>query len=387
MRGRVDTVTRATVTGYAVTAVAALGALATLGCATEPAPTSAWTWRLPGELPIPRVPIDNPMSADKALLGRHLFYDTRLSGDGTQACASCHDQARAFTDGLVVPIGITGQAGRRNSMSLANVAYNSSSTWASHVGSLEAQAALPMFGTSPIELGLAGGEEALLARLAAEPIYPELFGRAFPDAEPMTIDNITLALASFERTIFSGSSPFDRFIAGDMAALDASAQRGLALFESDRLGCTSCHGGFNLASSYDHVGMSSPQVRLFNTGLYNVDGNGAYPAADRGLVDVTGDPSHMGRFRAPTLRNIALTAPYLHDGSAATIDDVIAIYARGGRLVATGPFAGDGAASPLKSRFVTGFTLTTGEQADLITFLSSLTDRELVEDPSLASPW
>jgi cytochrome c peroxidase len=289
--------------------VIVLGALG--ACAADEAPpSSAWTWRLPGALPEPRVPVDNPMSADRVELGRALFYDTRLSGDGTQACASCHVQARAFTDGLVVPLGITGEAGRHNSMSLANVAYNSSSTWASHVGSLEAQAALPMFGTAPIELGLAGGEAALLARLAGEPVYPELFARAFGDPEP-SVDRITSAIASFERTILSGSSPFDRFVAGDTTALDDSAQRGLALFESDRLGCTHCHGGFNLASSYDHAAMPEPQVQFFNTGLYNVGGTGAYPATDRGVIEVTGDPSHMGRFRAPTLRNIAVTAPYL----------------------------------------------------------------------------
>jgi cytochrome c peroxidase len=362
----------------------ALGALG--ACAADPAPPQAWTWRL-RELPVPRVPADNPMSADKVELGRHLFYDTRLSGDGTQACASCHAQARAFTDGLAVPVGITGEAGRHNAMSLANVVYNSSSTWAGNVARLETQARGPMFGTAPIELGLAGGETALLARLADEPVYQELFPRAFPDAEPITVDNVTRAIASFERTMLSGSSPFDRFVAGDTTALDAGAQRGLALFESDRLGCTHCHGGFNLASSYDHEGMVAPQIQFFNTGLYNVDGSGGYPASDRGLVEVTGDPSHMGRFRAPTLRNIAVTAPYFHDGSATTLADVIASYARGGRVVETGPTAGDGATSPLKSVFITGFTLTADEQTDLIAFLTALTDRELLEDPALASPW
>jgi cytochrome c peroxidase len=365
-----------------------LGSLASLvACAAdEPAPT--WTWRLPGDLPAPRVPADNPMSADKVELGRHLFYDTRLSADGSQSCASCHAQARAFTDGLVVPLGITGEAGRHNAMSLVNVAYNSSSTWANNVAHLEDQAKAPMFGTAPIELGLSGHEDELLARLADEPVYADLFPRAFAaDAAPITIGNVTRAIASFERTICSGGSPFDRFVAGDTTALDARAQRGLALFESDRLGCTHCHGGFNLASSYDHAEMPAPQVQFFNTGLYNVDGAGAYPAADRGLVEVTGDPAHVGRFRAPTLRNIALTAPYFHDGSAATLADVIATYARGGRLVASGPNAGDGAQSPLKSAFITGFTLTPDEQADLIAFLEALTDHDVIERADLASPW
>lgn len=357
------------------------------GCAAEaPAPT-AYAWQLPQGLPVPRVPADNPMAADKVLLGRHLFHDTRLSADGTQSCATCHVQARAFTDGLAVPRGITGEPGRHNSMSLVNVAYNSSSTWSSHVVRLEDQARLPMLGTSPVELGLAGGEAELLARLAADPIYTDLFARAFPDEPAITVDHITRALASFERTILSGDSPFDRFMRGEASALDASAQRGLALFESDRLGCARCHGGFNLASSYDDAGMASPQVQFFNTGLYNVDGTGAYPPTDRGIVEVTGDPAHEGRFRAPTLRNIALTAPYFHDGTAATLDEVIAIYARGGRLVDGGPHAGDGALSPLKSPLVTGFSLTDDERADLIAFLGALTDEGVLTEPALGSPW
>ena len=347
------------------------------GCGTE-APTTVgdYAWSLPAGLPTPRVPADNPMSADKVELGRYLFYDTRLSRDGSQSCASCHAQSRAFTDGRTTPVGITGEAGRHNAMSLANVAYNSSNTWASHVVRLEDQARLPMFGTAPVELGLAGTDSELLVRLAVEPIYTDLFARAFGDSGPFTVDNVTRAIASFERTIISGRSRFDRFVAGDVTALAASEQRGLALFESPRLGCRQCHGGFNLASSYDHAAMpAGGQVQLFNTGVYNVDGAGAYPASDRGLIEVTGDPRDMGRFRAPTLRNVAVTAPYFHDGSAATLDAVIDHYASGG------------VTSPLKSTMITGFTLTADERADVVTFLGALTDEALLADPALASPW
>ncbi len=349
--------------------------LAITACGTdEPALAEDYVWRLPAGMPTPRVPAGNPMNADKVELGRHLFYDTRLSRDGTQSCASCHEQARAFTDGHITPVGITGEVGRHNSMSLVNVGYNSSSTWAAHVVRLEDQALLPLFGTSPIELGLAGAEAELLARLAAEPIYGELFARAFDDS--ITVDNITHALASFERTIISGSSRFDRFVAGEPAALGGAEQRGLALFESDRLGCRQCHGGFNLASAYDHTTMpAGGQIQFFNIGLYNVDGIGAYPAGDRGLIEVTGNPRDMGRFRAPTLRNIALTAPYFHDGSAATLDAVLDHYARGG------------VASPIKSPFMTSFTLTLEERTDLIAFLGALTDDVLLNDAVLASPW
>jgi len=334
--------------------------------------TSDWQWQLPARFPTPVVPADNPMSADKVELGRFLFHDTRLSANGTQACASCHVQESAFTDGRATPLGSTGQPGVHNAMSLTNVAYNSSSTWAHDVANLEDQALLPMFGAAPVEMGNAGRESELLARLTAEPVYGELFPRAFGD-EPFTIANVTRAIASFERTIVSGNSRFDRFVAGDAAALAANEQRGLALFESDRLGCTHCHGGFNLASAYAFEG--ERRVQMFNTGLYDADGSGAYPAGDQGLVEVTGLARDMGRFRAPTLRNIAVTAPYFHDGSAATLDAVIDHYARGG------------VNSPLQSPFVTGFMLTDAERADLIAFLQALTDESLLTNPAYASPW
>jgi cytochrome c peroxidase len=353
--------------------VRALVLLVLAACGADAPTGNDYEWSLPAGMPTPRVPTDNPMSADKALLGRHLFYDTRLSGDGSQSCASCHRQAQAFSDGRVTSVGITGEAGRHNSMSLGNVAYNASSTWAAHVVRLEDQAMLPMFGTAPVELGLAGVEDDVLARLGSEPIYAELFPRAFDDG--LTIENVTRALASFERTMISGRSRFDRFIAGEIE-ISAPAQRGLALFESERLGCATCHGGFNFTSSFDHEGLANgARTQFFNTGLYNVDGSGAYPANDRGLVEVTGDPRDMGRFRAPTLRNISVTAPYFHDGSAATLDDVIDHYARGG------------VASPLKSPLVSGFTLTADERAELHAFLASLTDEPFLTDPALANPW
>ncbi|MDX2090879.1 MAG: di-heme enzyme [Kofleriaceae bacterium] len=349
--------------------------VALAACAAEPAaPFEDWTWELPRRFAPPTVPADNPMSIEKVELGRHLFYDTRLSTNGTQACASCHRQELAFTDGEVTSVGATGERGKHNAMSLVNAGYNSTHTWATNIAHLEAQALAPMFGTAPVELGLAGGEAALLARLRAEPTYQMLFPAAFPDDEdPFSVDTITRALASFERTIISGNSRFDAFVTGTASALDAAEQRGLALFESPRLGCTTCHGGFNLSAV---VGDS---VQFFNTGLYNLDGKGAYPAGDGGLYEITGDPAHMGRFKPPTLRNIAITAPYMHDGSVATLEDVIDIYARGGR--------GEGAASPLKSVFMTGFTLTAEERADLIAFLNALTDEELLRNSALSSPW
>lgn len=305
------------------------------------------------------------MSSDKVELGRHLFYDTRLSGNGTQACASCHAQERAFTDGLVTSIGSTGAHGRHNSMSLTNVAYANSLTWANpNVVDLETQALVPMFGTAPVELGLT--EELLVARLRAEPVYQEMFATAFPDdVDAITVANTTRAIASFERTIVSGGSRFDRFSAGDRTALSPSEQNGLALFESTTLGCRTCHAGFNLTAA------AGDRVQMFNTGLYN-----PYPSADPGLAEITGRASDLGRFKPPTLRNIALTAPYMHDGSVATLDEVVETYAHGGR-----------APDPLRSPLVTGFAIAASQKADLVAFLGALTDDALLADPALTNPW
>lgn len=348
-----------------------------------------YPWNLPLGFPTPLVPAENPMSAVKVELGRRLFYDTRLSGNQTMSCASCHEQARAFTDGDVVAIGSTGQLHPRNSMSLANVAYLGRFTWANHLMTeLETQAPVPMFGTEPVELGLHGMEGALLARLAAEPLYPPLFAEAFPGvAEPITIIHVIRAIAAFQRTLISASSPFDRYSRGEADAISPAAKRGKQLFESERLECFHCHQGFNFQDVTRYVGKPTAEARFHNTALYNIDGAGGYPVGNRGLYDLTLVPSDMGKFRAPTLRNITVTAPYFHDGSAATLDDVLDHYGAAGRTITSGPNAGVGAANPYKSSFLVGFTLTPDERADVMAFFASLTDDAFLADPRFADPW
>lgn len=369
--------------------VVALALACAAACGQAP-PPGTWVWNTPASFPVPRVPDRNPMSAAKVELGRHLFYDPRLSGNQTQSCASCHVQAHAFAGPDATERGSTGEPGRRNAMSLANVAWNSVQTWADpDLVELEQQALVPLFGDAPVELGLAGMEQTLLDRIRAEPVYAGLFAAAFPDlADPVAIDPIVQALASFDRAIISDRSPYDRFVAGDDGALSDAAKRGLELFFSEQLECHHCHGGFNLTASYRSMA-TAPEgfVHYFNNGLYNVDGAGGYPATDRGLLDLSGDARDMGKFRAPTLRNVLVTAPYMHDGSVATLDDVLTMYARGGRLVADGPNAGDGAASPIKNVLINGFALDAGQRADLAAFLDSLTDQALLTDPALSSPW
>lgn len=349
-----------------------------------------YAWQLPRGFPVPKVPEDNPLTMGKIELGRHLFYDKRLSGNGTQSCASCHEQARAFTDGKPVGIGSTGQKHVRSAMSLANVAYAESLTWANTVlHSLEQQALVPLIGEDPVELGLTGQLDALLQVLREDTMYRALFASAFPDAsEPFSLEHLVAAIASFERALISGDSAYDHYaLRGETDALSPAAERGMQLFFSERLECFHCHGGFNLSGATTHVGKAFDETTFHNDALYNVDGRGAYPANNTGVYAFTGDPADMGRFKAPTLRNIELTAPYMHDGSIATLEEVIAHYARGGRRIESGPNAGDGRQSPLKSEFITGFELNDEERSDLLAFLRSLTDETFIHDERLSNPF
>ncbi len=348
-----------------------------------------FAWILPEGFPAPRVPDGEVMSAEKVELGRHLFYDRRLSGNETQSCASCHQQDRAFTDGRPVGVGSTGMHHPRNSMSLANVGYQPVLNWANpNETRLAHQALTPLFGEDPVELGMSARELELLERLRGEPRYQELFPAAFPDrSDPFSVETVTRALAAFQRTFVSGETPVDRYRRGDRSALSEAARLGQSLFFSERLECFHCHGGLGFTGTFDFAGKSAPEVEFHNNGLYNIDGEGGYPPQNTGLHEFTQRPEDMGRFKAPSLRNIALTAPYMHDGSIATLDEVLDHYAAGGRTLSSGPFSGDGSANPHKSGFVKGFTLTATERAAVLEFLRSLTDSAFVTDPRFANPW
>ena len=324
------------------------------------------------EPPPPNAPADNPTTLAKVELGRHLFYDARLSQRENLSCASCHLQERAFSDGRALSTGTTGQHTARNAQSLVNAAYASTFTWANFVlTSLEQQALVPLFGEDPVELGLSGRDREVIARLRAEPRYEALFAAAFPDdADPIRLDRIVKALAAFERALVSLRAPYDHYLAGDTEALSPEAVRGLALFESARLGCTHCHGGALFSAAMALPDDGPPALRFENNGLAPTFTHGS-----GGLYELTGKEEDRGRFRPPSLRNVAVTAPYMHDGSLATLDDVIAHYEAGGARV------------PQQSPHVAGFTLTAEERQALLAFLHALTDEALLTDPRFANPW
>jgi cytochrome c peroxidase len=329
------------------------------------AAAGGYAWDLPAGFPQPLVPADNPMSAEKVELGRRLFYDRRLSGNGAQACASCHQQRLAFTDGRARAVGSTGEGHPRAAMSLTNVAYNASFTWTARgLASLERQLRMPLFARRPVELGLGGAVRWLEGELAGDAELSERFARAFP-GEPRAVRmaNVEKAIASFERTLISGDSPYDRLLfLGDREALSPAAKRGMELFFSPRLACSQCHAGFNLSGPVVFAGSPRAVPAFHNTNLSGVG---------------TGGQRDAKRFRAPTVRNVAVTAPYMHDGSLATLAEVVDHYAAGGR--ARPPH-------PERSPLLEGFTLAAGEGDALIAFLASLTDPQFLAQPRFGPP-
>jgi len=276
-------------------------------------------------------------------LGRLLFYDPRLSGNGTQSCASCHRQELAFTDGRARALGSTGQAHERSAMSLVNVREFKALTWANpSMTSLEKQALTPMFGDHPVELG--ASRPAVLRLIRTDPAYRSAFAKAFPQ-NPFTIANVAAAIAAFERTIVSTRSAYDRYYyGGDATAVSEAVKRGEVVFFTEGLGgCFRCHAGKNFSDGDFH-----------NTAII---------------------PGQTERFRTPTLRNVELTAPYMHDGSIATLEEVVEHYAKGGQE------------AEKKDDKLKKLPLTKQNKADLVEFLKSLTDREILKDERFSNPW
>ena len=326
--------------------IRALAAALIAGCAApEPALTA---WVAPAGYSVEEMralmPADNALTEARAQLGKRLFYEQRLSRDGTVACATCHHPERAFSQPSAVSTGTAGRRGTRNAPALVNLAWSQHLFWDGRVATLEEQAGKPIENPDEMDLPL---DEAV-RRLDGDASYRRGFAAAYA-AAPSEI-HLRQALASFLRTLVSGQSPYDRLLRG-ADALDPAAKRGLALFFSDRTACFHCH----------------PAGPLTNDGFFN---DGSFVAGgDPGRMAITGRSGDLGKFKVPGLRNVAVTGPYMHDGSLATLEEVVEQYARGGR---GGPNT-DPAIAPL--------ALTTAEKADLVAFLRALTDEVFLADP------
>ncbi|MBX5495427.1 MAG: cytochrome-c peroxidase [Bryobacteraceae bacterium] len=301
--------------------------------AAKPAPPKAPL----GLLPV-IWPNDNPYSPEKAELGKFLYFDKRLSADNSVACATCHDPKFAFTDGRPVSTGIKGQTGGRSAPTVLNRAFSLAQFWDGRAPTLEEQAKGPI--ANPIEMGHT--HENVVKRLKEIPGYRALFAKAF-GTEDFTIDHVAQAIATFERTLLSGNSPYDRYKAGDKKAMTPEQIRGMDVY-FNKAKCDQCHEGMNFTSNmFANIGIGTDK-----------------PDPDVGRYAVTKDPKDWGAFKTPTLREIARTAPYMHDGSLKTLEEVVEYYNKGGNKNKNL----DERMKPLN--------LTDQEKKDLVAFLHAL---------------
>lgn len=321
------------------------------GCREAPTPLPPvdppYPLALPPGFPMPEIPADNALTVSRVALGKQLFYDPILSRDSSLSCASCHLAEAGFADHHPVSIGIEGRVGFRNSPTLTNVAYH---PWFFKEGgspSLELQAVGPIENHVEMDIDIALLGRRLPYLSEYHPLAQQAYGR------DLDIYVLIRALASFQRTLISGAAPYDAYRQGDPSALDAAQQRGMALFFSDRTGCSQCHGGVDFSD-------------------YSMQNNGTYLdyGADLGRFRVTLDSADVGKFKVPTLRNVALTWPYMHDGHLPDLAAVMDHYNAGGK------------GHPLQSPLVRPLGLNENEKADLIRFLEGLTDRHFIENPA-----
>jgi cytochrome c peroxidase len=327
------------------------------------------------------LPAGNPLTAEKIALGRALYFDKRLSADGTVSCATCHDPATAFADQNALAVGVAGRKGVRNAPTVLNAMFSPRLFWDGRARSLEEQALEPLLGQS--EMGMQT-RETLLARVAAIPEYRQEFPKVF-GARGLTVESVAKAIAAFERTQLSGNAPFDRFMAGDAGAVTAAQRRGWELFRS-KARCIECH-------TFDASSPFFTDFRFHNTGVAtknldfndlarraNAGGRSPNPrpradeVSDLGRFLTTSRPEDLGAFKTPTLRDVELTTPYMHDGSEKTLLDVVRFYNRGGERNRA-----------LDSR-IRPLLLTDAEMNDLVEFMRALTSDDVLRQAQSTQP-
>ncbi len=307
---------------------------------------------IPVGFPDMPMPSDNPLSAQKIALGKRLFYDPILSLDSSVSCASCHKQEHGFADTKSTSSGVKNETGVRNALAIANAGYLKALFYDGRAASLDEQIMGAI--TNPIEMH--SDAKLIATRLQNHPKYPQLLREAFGETADIDTRNAVKAIASFVRTIVSGNSRYDNFMHGDSSALTAQQRRGMTLFFSNRTNCAVCHSGYNFTDEKFHsTGISS---HYFDGGRYEATHN----EDDRGL------------FRTPTLRNVALTAPYMHNGEFFTLDRVLELYSRGGRSFVN------------KDSLIVPLNLNNEEKSDIIAFLQSLTDEKMLTNSKYAKP-
>lgn len=332
----------------------------------------------PAGFPAMNIPADNPQTMEGVELGRHLFYDKKLSADLTLSCASCHDQFRAFSDVDQFSTGVDGKVGRRQAMALFNLVFQEEFFWDGRAKSLEEQSIHPII--DPVEL--ANDLPTVIRRLEADSAYPAMFKAAFGDTK-VTEERIGKAIAQFERTMISANSEFDKVkrISGDIDApfiedpsTPGSKNNGYLIFSTERGDCFHCHS-VDADGAYLGGGFGM-DLQFVNNGLKMDYSN------DEGRKEVTGKPSDWGKFKVPSVRNVARSFPYMHDGSIPNLDSLIGFYNFGGfdngNTDANMKFAGDDKGTR---------NFTEQEILDLKEFLNTLTDWDFIQDPRFSDPF
>lgn len=320
-------------------------------CAADENVRAPKPWLVPAGLDELPIPDDNPLTQSKLELGRQLFFDPRLSRDNTVSCATCHDPAKGWSNGDRFATGIGGKRGGRSAPTIINAAYAHLQFWDGRANELEGQALGPI--QNPIEMDLTLPE--LVEKLQAIPGYQRQFQEVF--GTDVNAENVARSIATFERTVLSGDAPYDRFLAGDKDALSAGAQRGLEIY-FHKAHCSACHSGKNFSDAAFHnigVGMDDPQP-------------------DPGRKEISKLEGDTGSFKTPTLREIARTAPYMHDGRLKTLEDVVDFYDKGCTP------------NDWLDEEIYALKLNSQDKADLVTFLKEGLSSEsypLVERPKL----
>ena len=330
--------------------------------------------KLPPYVLEPIIPENNLLTDGKVNLGKNLYFDKRLSADDTVSCSTCHDPQKGFADGKTVAVGIKGQKGARNSPTTLNAVFFDFQFWDGRALTLEEQAKQPI--TNPMEMGMPS-HDALVEKISTISEYNSLFKTVFK-TDKITIDHIVQAIASFERTLITLNTPFDRFIAGESSALSDSAKRGWELFQG-KARCLTCHEftesyPFFTDNKFHNIGVAMKD-KDFEALARKAAGTDADPSAlahdkasaELGRFLVTREPKDIGAFKTPGIRDIALTAPYLHDGSEKTLESVVEFYNKGG---VPNPYL-DGGMRPLN--------LSDEEKKDLVEFMKALTSDDLPE--------
>ena len=343
---------------------------------------------LPEDLWRKSIPRNNPLTEPKIRLGETLYFDKRLSLDGTVSCATCHDPANAFTDHSTVAMGVAGRMGVRNAPTILNSVFNPFEFWDGRASSLEEQAKQPLI--NPLEMGMPD-HKAVVRRVSSISQYRDEFDQAF-GRQGITIDTIVDAIAAFERTQLSGNSPFDRFIAGDKEAISPAQQRGWELFKG-KARCIECHvftasSPFFSDFKFHNTGIATKGRRFGQldtaaseissattqnvTVLATLAHSGRF--SDLGRYLVTRRPKDLGAFKTPTLRDIELTTPYMHDGSEKTLLDVVRFYIKGGEP------------NPNLDQRMRPLRLTDQEMSELVEFMRALTSDDVLRQAQRARP-